>query len=89
MGLARMRWRRRVGRARWGGAVVVGRCVGGGRGWGGEEGVVVWEGGHCVCGRQREACTCGRIASGDGGEGEDAATGSAGGRWGGRPGRGP
>ena len=47
--------------------------------------MVVWEGGHCVCGRQREACTCGRIASGDGGEGEDAATGSAGGRWGGAP----
>ena len=45
--------------------------------------MVVWEGGHCVRGRQREACTCGRIASGDGGEGEDAATGSAGGRWGG------
>ena len=37
----------------------MGRCVGGGRGWGGEEGVVVWEGGHCACRRQRRACTCG------------------------------
>ena len=46
---------------------------------GSEEGVGVWEGRHCVCGRQRKAC--GAIASGDGEGGEDAVTGSAGGRW--------
>ena len=52
-------------------------------GGGGEarKGVGLWEGRHCVCGRQRKACTCRGIASRGGGEGEDAATGSAGGRW--------
>ena len=32
----------------------------------------MWEGRHCVCGRQRKACTCREIASRGGGEGEDA-----------------
>ena len=66
-----------VGRRRECGAV----CVGGGRRLEGKGGVCVWEGRHCVCGRQRKACTCRGIASGDGGEGKDAATGSAGGLW--------
>ena len=51
--------------------------------------MVVWEGGHCVCGRQRKACTCGGIASGGGGGGRGRCDGP---RWEsvvGCPGRGP
>ena len=63
VGLAQVRWRCRVGRARWGGAVGVGRY-----GW--RQGRCgVWGGRHCAHQRQRGACTCGRVASGGGGGG--------------------